>query len=387
MTDPFKAPNNVAPLPAAKPARSDPSDRAGGSAVRRAWGIVKGRRGALLNAAAAVAGIAGLSTIVLTSLPVDDGRRLVNVSYDPTRELYQALDPLFAEAYERQTGTRLTIVQSHGGSSRQARKIISGEQPADVVTLGLATDIDALSKRGLVAANWADRLPHHSLPYTSTIVFVVRKDNPHGIKDWPDLIAPGIDVVTPDPRTSGNGKLAALGAWAAVTTRGGSEAQASAFLSALYQHVSVLDEGARGAATTFAIQEVGDVHLTWENEAIREVASAGGRLQIVYPPVSILAEPYVAWVDASLKDPQRLAYAKAYLSFLFDDAAQETAAKLGYRPYKAGSAQKAGVTFPEVDLVPITAIARDWNDAYEKFFAENGIIDTIIGTRKRWASK
>jgi sulfate/thiosulfate-binding protein len=339
-------------------------------------------RRAALNLAAVALVVIGLSAIIIKNAASDTSNQLVNVSYDPTRELYQALNPLFVAAYEKQTGRRISIVQSHGGSSRQARKVISGEQPADVVTLGLFSDIDGLRKRGLIAANWADRLPNHSLPYTSTIVFVVRQGNPHAITDWPDLLAPGVEVVTPDPRTSGNGKLAALAAWAATTTRGGSEADARAFLSSLYRHVPVLDEGARGAAISFAVQEIGDVHLTWENEALREVAESKGKLQIVYPLVSILAEPYVAWVDKAVERDGNLEPAKAYLAFLFSDAAQETIARLGYRPYKAESASKAGVVFPQVALVPVTAIARDWDDAYDKFFADNGVIDTIIGTRK-----
>ncbi len=230
------------------------------------------RRGTLLNIVAATAAIAGLSLIVIANIPKGAENKLVNVSYDPTRELYQAINPLFIDAYAKQTGHHLMIEQSHGGSSRQARKVISGEQPADVVTLGLFTDVDALRKRGFIAADWPDRLPNHSNPYSSTIVFVVRGDNPNGIKDWPDLLKPGLEVVTPDPRTSGNGKFAFLSAWASVTTRGGSEDEPRAFISALYEHVPVPDEGARGAATTFALQDIGDVHLTWENEALREVA-------------------------------------------------------------------------------------------------------------------
>jgi sulfate/thiosulfate transport system substrate-binding protein len=335
-----------------------------------------------LNIGAAVAAIAGLSTVVFANLPADDSRQLTNVSYDPTRELYAAINPLFVSAYEKASGLRFTIVQSHGGSSRQARKVIGGEQAADVVTLGLFSDVDALRKRGLIAADWANRLPHHSQPYTSTIVFVVRQGNPFAIGDWPDLVKPGVEIVTPDPRTSGNGKLAALAAWASVVTRGGSDAEARAFLTKIYQHAPVLDEGARGAATTFAVQDQGDVHLTWENEALREVAKSGGKLQIVYPPSSILAEPYVAWVDKALTRPARLDAAKAYLAFLFQDEAQQVAAKLGYRPYKADAAARAGVTFHDINLIPITALARDWDDAFNKFFAENAIIDQIIGTRK-----
>jgi sulfate transport system substrate-binding protein len=326
--------------------------------------------------------VVGLTLIIVKNLPDDSRHQLVNVSYDPTRELYRALNPLFVASYERASGQHWTIVQSHGGSSRQAKKVISGEQKADVVTLGLYSDVDALRKRGLIASDWADRLPNHSLPYSSTIVFVVRRNNPHSIKDWPDLLAPGLEIVTPDPRTSSNGKLTALAAWASVTTRGGTEDNARAYLQSFYRHVSDLDEGARGAATTFAVQEMGDVHLTWENEALREVAESKGKLEIVYPPLSILAEPYVAWVDDAVARDHTEDAAKAYLNFLYTDAAQDMIARLGYRPLSPATAQKVGVTFPVITLVPITAIARSWDDANEKFFSENGIIDTIIGARK-----
>ncbi len=330
-----------------------------------------------LNLGGVTAVIIAFTLIVAQNAPGLATRPLVNVSYDPTRELYQALNPAFLASYEKETDHHLTIVQSHGGSTRQARRVINGEINADVVTLGLYSDIDALRKRGLIAANWADRLPNHSLPYTSTIVFVVRKGNPFGIADWPDLLAPKLEVVTPDPRTSGSGKLAALAAWAAVTTRGGSEGAARAYLTALYQHVPTLSEGAHDAATIFAVQEIGDVQITWENEAIREVAASKGALAIVYPPISILAEPYVAWVDRNAARDGNLAPAKAYLTFLFSDAAQETIARLGYRPIRAGR------TFPPMTLVPVTAIAKDWDDADAKFFAENGIIDIIMGGRPR----
>ncbi|WP_158808013.1 sulfate ABC transporter substrate-binding protein [Beijerinckia sp. L45] len=336
-----------------------------------------------LNGLGVSAAVVGLSLIFLKNLPADPGRQLINVSYDPTRELYAALNPLFAAGYEKDTGRHLTIVQSHGGSSRQARKVISGEQSADVVTLGLYSDVEALQKRGLIASGWEDRLPNHSRPYTSTIVFVVRQGNPRAIKDWPDLIAPGLEVVTPDPRTSSNGKLVALAAWAAVTSRGGSDADALGFLQALFQHTPVLDEGARGAATTFALQGTGNVHLTWENEALREVADSKGKLQVVYPPISILAEPYVAWVDSALSDKPRLQAAQAYLRFLYDDHSQETIARLGYRPFQVGAARRAGVTFPDMKLVPITAVAHDWTAANQKFFSENGVIETILGSRKK----
>lgn len=341
------------------------------------------RTRAWLNLGGVAAVVVGALLIVVRNAPGHvEGAQLLNVSYDPTRELYQAINPMFAAAYEKETGRRLTIVQSHGGSSRQAHKVISGELAADVVTLGLYSDVEALRKRGLIAPHWADRLPNHSEPYTSTIVFVVRKGNPFGLKDWPDLLGPGIEVVTPDPRTSGNGKLAALAAWGAITTRGGSDADALAYLKALYRHTSALDEGARGAADRFALQEVGDVHLTWENEALREVAASKGKLEIVYPPVSILAEPYVAWVDSTVARDGALAAARAYLNFLFSDAAQVTIAGLGYRPYKAEAAAKAGVVFPEAKLVSITALAKDWDDANDKFFGENGVIAAILGPRQ-----
>jgi sulfate/thiosulfate-binding protein len=334
------------------------------------------------DAAALAAVIAALILVFVRNAPGTAPHQLINVSYDPTRELYQALNPAFVASYEKATGVHFVIVQSHGGSSNQARKVISGAQPADVVTLGLASDIDALSKRGLVAASWADRLPNHASPYSSTIVFVVRKDNPRGIHDWPDLLQQGVDVVTPDPRSSGNGKLAALAAWAAVVTRGGTEADARTFLRALYQHVSALDEGARGAAIRFAVTETGDVHLTWENEALREVAESMGRLQIVYPPVSILAEPSVAWLDGAAARDGVTDAAKAYLSFLFSDEAQRTIARLGYRPFRQDAARQAGVTFPALKLIPVTAIARDWADANETFFGENGVIESILSGQR-----
>jgi sulfate/thiosulfate transport system substrate-binding protein len=196
-----------------------------------------------------------------------------------------------------------------------------------VVTFGLFSDVDVLRKWSLIANGWADRLPNHSRPYASTIVFVVRQGNPKRIRDWPDLIRDDVQIVTPDPRTSANGKLSALAAWGAIITRGGTEAEAAKYLKTFYQHVPGMDKGARGAAMTFTFEEIGDVHLTWENEAIREVVQAQSKLQIVYPPVSILAEPYVAWVDANVARHGTLAVAQAYLQFLFTDQAQATIAR------------------------------------------------------------
>jgi sulfate/thiosulfate transport system substrate-binding protein len=336
-----------------------------------------------LNAIAMAASAAGLALIAVTNAPGSASEQLINVSYDPTRELYAELNPIFAEAYKKETGRPLNIVQSHGGSSRQARKVISGELKADVVTLGLYSDVDSLRRRGLVADNWATRLPHNSSPYGSTIVFVVRKGNPRHIRDWPDLLQPGVDIVTPDPRTSGNGKLSALAAWAAVVKRGGSEAEARNYLRELYRHASTLAEGARGAAVNFAAQEQGDVHLVWENEALREVAESKGKLEILYPPISIRAEPVVAWLDKSPAHKGDLSAAKAYLNFLFSDEAQQRIAKLGYRPINPDAAKTAGIAVPNIELVSITDIARDWNDANDKFFAENGVIDDVLGAARR----
>jgi sulfate/thiosulfate-binding protein len=259
--------------------------------------------------------------------------------------------------------------------------VIDGSQKADVVTLALTTDVDALRKRGLIAADWQKRLPNNSEPYTSTIVFVVRKGNPKAIHDWPDLIKGEVAIVTPNPRTSGNGKLSVLGAWGSVTTRGGSEADALAYLKALYRHVAVFDAGARGAATSFAVEKIGDVHLTWENEAWREVAADKDELEIVYPPVSIRAEPAVAWVDANVQGGKTAAEAKAYLEYLFTDAAQETIAKFGYRPINPEILAKYADRLPNIQLFPISAIAKDWDEARERFFGDNGILDAIASAK------
>ncbi|QAY94694.1 sulfate transporter subunit [Methylovirgula ligni] len=330
-----------------------------------------------LNIFAIAAVVVAGSLITVKNLHGDPSNTILNVSYDPTRELYAALDPQFIAEYKKQTGVKLEIKQSHGGSSRQARNVIDGSEKADVVTLALPTDVDALRKRGLIAPGWQSRLPNNSVPYTSTIVFVVHKGNPKNIHDWPDLVKGDVAIVTPNPRTSGNGKLSVLAAWGSVTTRGGSDAQALAFLKALFQHVAVFDTGARGAATSFTIEKIGDVHLTWENEALREVAADKDEFEIVYPPVSIRAEPAVAWVDANLKDKKTAAFARAYLEYLFTDAAQETAAKFGYRPIKPEILARHADLLPNIKLFPITAIAKDWDDAREKFFADNGIVDTI----------
>lgn len=305
--------------------------------------------------------------------------QILNVSYDPTRELYAALDKSFVEQFRRQTGVTVEIKQSHGGSGRQAGDVIEGKQKASVVSLALVSDVDALRKRGLIAPDWQKRLPNSSIPYTSTIVFVVHRGNPKAIHDWPDLVKDGVAIVSPNPRTSGNGKLSILAAWGSVTTRGGTEAQASDFVRALVHHVAVADSGARGAAISFAVEKIGDVHLTWENEALREVAENRDELEIVYPPISIRAEPAVAWVDANVTDKRTASYAKAYLEYLYSDAAQETIAQLGYRPVKPEILARHADKLPDIKLFPIGAIAGDWNDARQKFFGDNGIYDTVSG--------
>ena len=321
------------------------------------------------------AGIAA-ALIVSANVEGDQSSQLLNVSYDPTRELFKDLNEQFVSKYEHEAGKRLTIKQSHGGSSRQARAVIDGLR-ADVVTLALYSDVDALRKRGLIPDAWEKRLPHDSQPYSSTIVFVVRQGNPKGIKDWPDLARPGVSVITPNPKTSGNGKLSVLTAFGSVIYRGGSDKQARDYLKQLYQNVPVLGNGARDSTTTFAEEKTGDVHLTWENEALLETEESKGDLEIVYPPVSIRAEPSIAWVDANVSQRKTEAYAKAYLQFLYTDQAQETMAKHGYRPINPDALKRYANRFPTIDLFPVTLIAKDWDEAQSKFFSDNGIFDMI----------
>jgi sulfate transport system substrate-binding protein len=329
-----------------------------------------------LNAIAVAAVVVAVTLVVVKNIQGDASSALLNVSYDPTRELFQDLNRQFVAQYAKQTGKKLTIQQSHGGSSRQAQAVIDG-LAADVVTLALRSDVEAIRKRGLIASGWEQRLPHNSEPYTSTIVFVVRKGNPQGIKDWPDLVRSGVSVITPNPKTSGNGKLSVLAAWGSVIYRGGNEAQAWQYLKQLYQHVPVLDTGARDATNTFTQEKTGDVHLTWENEALLETEEYRGDLEIVYPPVSIRAEPSVAWVDANVAKRKTEAYAKAYLQFLYTDHAQETIAQHGYRPINPEVLKRHMSRLPEIDLFPVTILAKDWDDAQQKFFAQNGIFDAI----------
>jgi sulfate/thiosulfate transport system substrate-binding protein len=354
--------------------------------VRKTVSIVSYRRAPNiwwrnLLAIGAVAG--AIVLVVAKNIGAQDAARgFLNVSYDPTRELYADLNPRFAAAYEQQTGKKIAIQQSHGGSSRQARAVLDG-LPADVVTLAVYSDTDALRKRGLLAEGWSKRLPNDSLPYTSSIVFVVRKGNANGIKDWPDLVRDRIAVVTPSPKTSGNGKLSFLAAWGAVLHAGGDEQAARAFVQRLYEHVVVLDSGARGATTTFTQEKVGDVQITWENEALLEVDESRGDLQIVYPSASIRAEPYVAWVDANVKKKGTLSEARAYLEYLYTEEAQEIIARHGYRPVRRDVLERHADRFPAIDLFPIETVARDWEDAQQKFFADDGVFDDVYRPRAR----
>jgi sulfate/thiosulfate transport system substrate-binding protein len=336
-----------------------------------------------INISAVVASVAALGLIAVKNTAGSAEAELLNVSYDPTQELYQRINAAFAARYEKDTGKRATIKQSHGGSSHQARLVSSGQLQGDVVTLGLPSDVEGLHKRGLIPDDWAGRLPNRSRPYSTTVVFVVRRGNPHWIRDWPDLVKPNIEIITPDPKTSANGKLTALAAWGAIVTRGGSAAEARAYLKALYDRTPFLVSAARGAGTAFALEKIGDVHLAWENEALREVADAKGELEIVYPPVSILAEPTVAWVDAHVTTHGNARLAHAYLEYLFTDEAQEIIASAGYRPFKAEILKKHAARLPPINLFHITAIARDWDDAQQKFFAENGIIETVYKPKPR----
>jgi sulfate/thiosulfate transport system substrate-binding protein len=303
--------------------------------------------------------------------------RLLNVSYDPTRELYAQLNPRFVAEYRKETGESVGIEQSHGGSSRQARLVAEGALTADVVTLALPSDIDRLRVRKMVVDDWQSLFPNHSQPYYSTIVFVVRKGNPKNIHQWVDLADRGIEVVTPSPVTSGNGKLSMLAAWGSVINRGGTEAQALDLVTRIYRNVSNPGEGARDSTTTFELAKEGDVQLTWENEAIREVAESRGDLDIVYPAVSIRAEPSVAVVTTNVSKHHTEAVARAYLNFLFSDDAQELLAEHGYRPANDDILKRHQDLFPKIALFPVTTIASDWVNAQEKFFGDNGLFNSI----------
>jgi sulfate/thiosulfate-binding protein len=307
---------------------------------------------------------------------------LLNVSYDPTRELWRDINTNFSRQYEKEKGDKLSIRQSHGGSSTQARAVIDGLE-ADVVTLASFLDTDAISKKGLIKPDWVDRLPNRSLPYLSTVVFVVRKGNPKGIKDWPDLVnKPDVSIITPNPKTSGNGYMSFFAAWGSVVLRGGSRQDAADYVTKLYERVPVLDSGARGATTTFVQKGMGDVHLAWENEAHLEVREAKGALELVYPPISIRAEPHVAVVDDNVDRAKTREAAETYLKYTYTDEAQEIFAKHFYRPSNEAILQKHAATFPEMRLFAITEIAKDFPDAHKQFIGEGGVFDTIYRPKR-----
>ena len=326
--------------------------------------------------------VVGLSLGVAGCARQDDNRvELLHVSYDPTRELWQDINKVFAEDYQQRTGTEVVFKQSHGGSGSQARAVIDG-LPADVVSLALWSDVDAIRKKGLIGDGWADRLPHRSVAFYSTIVFVVRKSNPKNIHDWADLVQEGVGVITPNPKTSGNGRLSFLAAWGAIRARGGSDQDAEEYVRKLYGNVLALDTGARGATVTFAQRGLGDVHLTWENEAHLEVAEANEALEIVYPRSSIRAEPHVAWVDANVERKGTREAAEAYLRFLYTEPAQAIIAEHYYRPIDAEVLKRHAERFPAVELFPITSFVRDWDEAQRRFFADPGVFDRIYAPRK-----
>ena len=303
--------------------------------------------------------------------------QLLNVSYDPTRELYVEFNAAFAKFWKGKTGQEVTFRQSHGGSGSQARSVIDG-LAADVVTLALAYDIDAVSRSGLIKPGWQKRLPQNSSPYTSTIVFLVRKGNPKGIRDWPDLIKPGIKVITPNPKTSGGARWNYLAAWQYGKTRGGnSDAKGREFVTALYRNVPVLDSGARGATTTFVQRGIGDVLLAWENEAYLALAEEKDKVEIVTPSVSILAEPPVAVVDGVVDKKKTRAIAEGYVQFLYTPEGQEIAAKNFYRPRDPKVAAKYSKQFAPVTLFTIDEAFGGWGVAQKAHFADGGSFDQI----------
>jgi sulfate/thiosulfate transport system substrate-binding protein len=328
-----------------------------------------------LYAAAALAAAAAVAASGCSISDAASGGGVFNVSYDPTRELYADVNLAFADAWEARTGKRIGIEQSHGGSGKQARAVIDG-LGADVVTLALAPDLDAIAAAGLIEPGWQDELPQRSAPFTSTIVFLVRAGNPKQIVGWDDLTRPGVRVITPNPKTSGGARWNYLAAWAhALDRHGGDEANATAFVSALYRNVPVLDSGARGATTTFVEREIGDVLVAWENEALLAVDKLGaGKVEVVVPPTSIVAEPPVAIVDKVVDRRGTREVATAYLEFLYTPEAQRLAARHGYRPRDPAAAPPG--KFPEVRLVTIDELGG-WARAQAAHFEDGGVFDAI----------
>ena len=302
---------------------------------------------------------------------------LLNVSYDPTRELYVDFDAAFTKFWKGKTGQDVVIKQSHGGSGKQARSVIEGLD-ADVVTLGLAGDIDAIHNHGnLIPADWQKKLPHNSSPYTSTIILVVREGNPKGIKDWDDLIKPGVSVITPNPKTSGGARWNYLAAWEFAKRKSGSDAKAKEFVQALYKNVPVLDTGARGSSVTFAQRKQGDVLVAWENEAYLLEKEFGDKVDVVYPSISILAEPPVAVVDKNVDRKGTRQVAQAYLEYLYTDEGQDSIGRNFYRPTSEKAKAKYGKQFPKLTLFTIDEAFGGWTKADKDHFADGGSFDQI----------
>lgn len=320
----------------------------------------------------------GLTLAAASPHAADTAPALLNVSYDVTREFYKEFNPLFTAHWKSTGGAALTVNQSHGGSSKQVRSVIDGLD-ADVVTMNGVPDVDQLAKAKLIPKDWAARLPNQSVPYTSTILFIVRKGNPKGIKDWSDLVRPGVQVVIPNPKTSGNGRYSYLGAWIyALKQPGGSEASAREFVQKLFANVPVLDTGGRGATTTFAQRGIGDVLLTFENEVALTVKELGpDTLEAVVPTSSILAENPVVWVDTVVKKKNSAPAAKAYLELLYSPAAQELAAKHYFRPIDATVLAKYADRFPNIPLHSVPEIFGSWEKAQHTHFSEGGVFDQI----------
>jgi len=320
------------------------------------------------TALVAVSGLAAAQTAPVT---------LLNVSYDPTRELYSEFNTAFAKHWKAQTGQDVTIKQSHGGSGKQARSVIDGID-ADVVTLALAGDIDALYKNGgLIPQDWQKRLPHNASPYTSTIVLVVRQGNPKGIKDWDDLVKPGISVITPNPKTSGGARWNYLAAWEFAKRKYGGEAKAKEFVKKLYENVPVLDTGARGSSVTFAQRNQGDVFISWENEAHLLEKEFGNKVDIVYPSISILAEPPVTVVDKNVERKGTRKVAEAYLNYLYTDEGQDIAGKNFYRPISAKAQAKYVKQLPKLNLFTLESAFGSWDKVTKDHFADGAQFDQI----------
>jgi sulfate transport system substrate-binding protein len=302
---------------------------------------------------------------------------LLNASYDPTRELYQDFNAAFSKYWQAKTGDHVTIRQSHDGSSKQARRVIDGFA-ADVVTLALAYDIDAIAQKAhFLPEDWQKRLPDHSSPYTSTIVFLVRKGNPKGIKDWDDLAKPGVNVITPNPKTSGGARWNYLAAWGYALKKFGSEERTKEFIGKLLKNVRVLDTGARGATTTFVQRRIGDVLIAWENEALLTLNEQGKEFEMIAPSVSILAEPPVAWIDRNVTKNGTREVAEAYLRYLYTADGQEIAAKHFYRPRLHEVAEKFASTFSKLNLFTIDEVFGGWQQAQKKHFDDGGIFDQL----------